>query len=202
MRILPFLAASFLTAASPVAAQDFGWGGSARLRLQDPPRAEEEEEAGTALVDITRLELNPRLGALFFSEDFEADPAFAGGAMLRAPAPALSERLGAWIDLTVSSIDRDIDRLGDPDGVLVFVGAGADFSIVDDDRLLLRGQLGAQYGYFGGVDDLDNGVALTVGLLGGLRVTERVSFTLNPQIAFADAGDRIFFLHAGVNVGF
>lgn len=197
------VAACLFSAAAPASALDSWPDAPPRLRLQDPPQEEErEEETGAPLLDLERIEIHPRLGALFFSEDFEADPEFAGGAMLRAPAPAIAGRLGAWIDLTVSTIDRDIDRLPDPDGVLVFAGAGADFALLDGDPFAARVQLGAQYGYFGGVDDLDNGVALLAGLWGGLRVEDHVRVTLNPQVAFADAGDRIFFLHLGLAIDF
>jgi hypothetical protein len=178
-----------------------------------PPTLQEEEEGPASdLLDLTRLEAPIRLGFLFFSEDFEADPEFAASILVRAPSPWLSRDLlgltrddfGAWLEVTVSAIDRDgvEPDLDDPDGTLVFVALGLDYTIHRDDEWLLMTHAGAQFGWFGGVDDTDDGVAALLGFTGGHQVAQGIWATLTPQVAFADAGDRIFFLQLGAHIVF
>jgi VCBS repeat-containing protein len=169
-----------------------------------------QEASGSRLLDFDRLEGSARVGILAFSDDFESDAQAAGGVFLRAPSPWVSRDLlgmaqddvGFYVELTVSHIDRDLDFLDDPDGLLVFAGLGADLTLARDETWLLAGQAGLQYGWFGGVDDTDNGIALTLGVLGGVKVAESFWITLNPQVAFADAGDRLYFAYVGAHLTF
>lgn len=134
----------------------------------------------------------------------------AGGILPRAPSPWVSQDLvglaaddiGFYVDLTISRIDRDLDFLEENDGTLVFVGAGTDIMLVRDDTWQAAFQAGLQYGWFGGVDETDEGIAVALGLLGGVQVATSFWITVNPQIAFADAGDQVYFLHLGANIAF
>lgn len=190
---------------------------------QDPPAQPQEEPVpppdidepraggeGNDLLDFDRFELNPYVGLLFFSEDFEADPEVGFGVSGRAPSPWFNRDLlgldhdyfGAWLDLRVSQMDRDVDFLDDTDGPIFFVAAGGDFEIHRDEEWTVLAQTGVQYGFFGDIDDTEDGVAVLLGLAGGYTVAEGVTIALNPQIAFADAGDRIIFLNLGALIQF
>src|SRR5262249_59722253 len=134
----------------------------------------------------------------------EDNARFCGGLGVRVPSPLLSgifgsdsERVAAFLDLSVSSINRDIAS-PDNSGTLLFVSLGLDAAFYRDENWDARVQLGGQYGYFGGVDGLDNGFALLVGLRGALRLGEQVWLVLNPQVTFAKSSNHIFFLNLGV----
>jgi hypothetical protein len=176
-----------------------------------PPAAQEPEAEGEPLLDFGRLELAPRLTLMVPSEDFEADPIFGGGLSVRVPSPWLSRGLlglesddfGAFVEIDAARIERDTEpELEDPNGALFFVTLGLDYTILRDDTFLLMGQAGLQYGHFGGVTDLDNGISVLLGGVGGIQLTEGLWVTASPQIALADAGDFIFFAHLGVQISF
>ncbi len=189
-----------------------------RMLYQEPAPAAERPAAPQGaqateykLLDFDHLEGSARLGFLFFSDDFESDPAVAGGLQFRAPMPLLSRGLlgmnsddiGAFLEITISGMDRDIDPpLEDPKGTLLFISGGLDWTFYRDPTFLAMAQVGLQFGHFGGVTDTDDGVALLIGAVGGLQVTNGVWVTLTPQAGLADAGDHIFFLHLGVQIGF
>lgn len=177
---------------------------------QQPPADPPQAEDASLLLDFDRLEGNFRVGLTAFSEDFESDPQLAVSALFRAPSPWLSrdflglegDDFGAFAELRISRIDRDVDFLDKTSGTLVFIAAGLDFTLVRDEEFLGMLQMGLQYGWYGGVDDTDDGVALLFGAVAGYQVSEGVWLTLNPQAAIADAGDHLFFLDVGVQVGF
>lgn len=178
-----------------------------------PAPAPQEPAPGDAhpFFDFDHLEAAPRIGLISFSEDFEADPELSFGIYARAPLPWLSRDLfglatdefGGFLEFTLSSIDREVDPpLDEPDGTLFFVTAGLDFNLYRDQTVMAQAQLGLQFGHFGGVTDTDDGVAILIGVLGGLEVAEGVSITLNPQAGLSDAGDHVFFVHLGVQFAF
>lgn len=215
MKHFALAASALLLSAAVAAAQEAIPPTPAPPQQEEPkPQAQPEpavqEPEGTAFINLDRLEVAPRVGLAAFSEDFEADPEFAFGILARAPLPWLSRDLfgleaddfGAYLDFTVTSIDRDIDLLEDPDGTLFFAGAGLDFAFLQDDTWLAQIAAGLQYGNFGGVTDLDDGVALLLGLTGGVQVSEGIRVTLAPQIAFGNGGDQVYFVHLGVQIAF
>lgn len=105
--------------------------------------------------------------------------------------------------MTFSRIDRDLDPAFDnTDGTTFFLGLGLDYTIVRDERWLATAQLGLQYGFFGNVDDTNDGVALLMGLTGNYQIASGLWATFSPQVAFADAGDRLYFFHFGVHLAF
>lgn len=214
IRLLPLVLGIALAAPAAAAAQNaepaVPQQEEAKPPQQPPAPPEAQEAAGTPFLDFDRLEATPRLGLVFFSDDFEADPEFAAGVQLRAPLPWLSrdvfglesDDFGLFVDFTVSSIERDIDILEDPDGTLFFASLGFDFTFARDDTWLGQAQLGIQFGDFGGVTDLDDGVALLVGAVGGVQFSEGLWATVTPQVGFGDSGDRVYFLQFGVQILF
>lgn len=183
--------------------------------VQEPPAApvapREAQATEYKLLDFDHLEGAARIGFLFFSDDFEADSEVAGGLQFRAPSPLLSRGLfgmasddiGAFLEITVSGMDRDVDPpLDEPDGTLLFITGGLDWTLLRDETFRVAAQGGLQFGHFGGITDTDDGVALLIGAVGAVQVTNGLWVTLTPQAAFADAGDNIFFLHLGLQVEF
>ena len=193
------------------AKEDFGvpW------EMPAPPADQEDFPGGTVpspacenlLVDFERLTLTPRLGMLVFSDDFEADPSVSFGILARAPMPWFSQDVmgletndfGAFAEITLSSIDRDITpKPSSPDGAIFFLGVGIDYVLGRDETSFLVAQLELQYGSYGGVSGLDDGVALLPGIMGGIDLGNGFSITYDAQLAFADAGDHIFFNQVGL----
>jgi len=110
---------------------------------------------------------------------------------------------GIFAGITVSGIDRDTDpELEDPSGTLVFACLGMDYTFLKDETFLLRGQVGLEYGYFGGVTDLDDGVAALFGAVFGVNLGGGIWVSYSPQLAVADAGNLIFFNSLGVVIEF
>ena len=112
------------------------------------------------------------------------------------------DAFGIFVDFSFSSIERRIQSLSDRSGFLFFATVGADFTAYKDDLFVLRPQLGLQYGYFGGVTDLHNGVAFVLGVMGGVEVSPGFWITFNPQIAFGSGGDMVYFFNFGVDLRF
>jgi len=173
----------------------------------EPPTREEPRPVESAprdpWLDFGRLELNLQMGSVQFSRDFDADPELCLGALGRVPMPRLSEiesdLFGLFAQATFSSIDRHVDPPpGTTDGSLFFFAAGIDMLFLKSEETFIRGQVGLQYGFFSGVDDLENGVAILAGVVGGLRFSDRVWVTVDSQFAFADAGDRLWFNQFGL----
>ena len=202
--------------AIPAAAQE-----AARLprSLAQDPQAEParpttppapQEAAGTEFIDLNRTEFEGHLGVLAFAADYESSAKFGGGVLVRAPLPWFSrdvlgferDAVGAFLDLTISSIDRDIDLLDKKSGTLMFVTLGLDYAFYADESFRAEVQLGIQYGYFGGVTDLQNGFAPLVGLAARLSLGSGVGLTFNPQVGFGDSGDTIYFINLGVQIDF
>lgn len=62
--------------------------------------------------------------------------------------------------------------------------------------------MGVQLGFFDGVTDLHDGVALLVGFAGGVELAEGVTLAYMPHRAIADAGDSILFNSVGLQLRF
>jgi hypothetical protein len=179
-----------------------------RPQAPTPPQPQAEGENPDVL-DFSKSALDGHVGFLKFSSKFKDNGKFVGGIQYRVPSPLLSsicdtdpERIGVFLDLSVSSIDRDIPSTFDKSGMLLFATLGADAAFYKDEDWDFRGQVGVQYGYFGGVDGLDNGIAFLIGLRGALNVGEGIWIVLNPQFAIAKQSNNIFFLNVGAEIKF
>jgi hypothetical protein len=172
-----------------------------------PPKAPGQANDPEVL-DFDASALDGHLGFVDFSSKFKGHARFSGGVQYRVPSPLLSsicdtdpERIGVFLDLSVSSISRDIPST-DKSGTLLFVTLGTDAAFYKDEDWDFRGQIGVQYGYFGGVEGLKNGVAALVGLRGALNLGEGIWLVLNPQFAIAKQSNTIFFLNVGAEIKF
>jgi uncharacterized protein (TIGR03382 family) len=178
-----------------------------RPKAPVPPQEQAEQGSPDAL-NFDKTAAEGHLGFLSFSSKFKDHAKFSGGVQGRVPSPLLSSLLGddldrvaIFLDLSVSSIKRDIPSK-DNSGTLLFVTLGTDAAFYRDESWDFRGQLGVQYGYFGGVEGLHNGVACLIGLRGALNLGEGIWLVLNPQIALAKQSNHIFFLNVGVDINF
>ncbi len=202
-------------ALSPAAAPSPWWDGLLRpsLALEGEPwqqRAQSSGPSGSQFLDFKRMEFEPRLSLLIFGGDAEADPELGGGVLVRAPMPWLSPRskekgeyFGLFVEFTISRMDRDLDPPpSDTSGTIFFAGAGVDYTFVRGRNGLVMAQLGFEYGNFGGISDTDDGVALLLGGVGGLRLWGQLWATYNPQFHLAFTGDWIMFNSLGILLRF
>jgi hypothetical protein len=220
MRLAPALSAAValgILGAAPAFADEDGWIESYRsMSLQEKdatapkPAAAPAAPGGDGEPFADLFEVKVHLGLIAFSSDFEADPAFAAGISGRAALPWFSKTVlglekplfGLFADFTVSSISRDISTLKETDGTLIFFTVGLDITAYQDETFVIRPQMGLQFGHFGGVSDLDNGVAFLLGAEGGVTFAEGFRAFFNPQVTFGQGGDMIFFLSVGVAYSF
>ena len=170
----------------------------------------QDAKGGADFIDLGALEVGITGGIIAFSSDFESDPKFGGGLILRAPLPWLSrdvlgfdrDALGVFAQVIISSIDREFDQpLPDPNGTAVYASLGLDYIFLREESIRLLGQVGLQYASFGSVTDTDNGTGLLLGVAAGFEVGEGLWITLNPQMSFG-GGDMIFFGLVGFQVTF
>ena len=200
---------------NPVLIEELLKAAEAAEKPQEEPTQErpvlKKAAPGADLIAFDRMEVDPRLAFLLFSTEFEADPKPGAGILAHAPLPWLSrdvmglaeDDFGAFVDFTFATIERDTTPdLDEPDGAVVFFGVGLDYNIIADDTFLVTAQLGFQYGYFGGVTDLQNGIALRAGLVGGVSLTDGIMVVYNPELALGDDGDTILFNNLGVMIRF
>jgi hypothetical protein len=181
---------------------------------QPQPRPQEAAPAPAGgehdVFEFGRVQAAAHLGFIAFSEDFESDPQFLGGIGARVDWVWMSrdvlgfdqDRVGLYADLSLSKIERDVDFLEDDSGTLIFFGFGADLNAYEDETFVVRGQAGFQYGHFGGADETDNGFAGVLGLDLDAKLAENVLFVFNPQVAFGNGGDQVYFFHFGVQYRF
>ncbi len=195
---------------------------AARLReAQVPPPAREPRihvapaaaaappRDATGLLDLGRLEGNAWVGLLGFSSDYDADPKFAAGVLVRAPSPLLSrslfglerDDLGLWFQAGGASIDRDVDTADDTRGAVLLGSLGVDYTFVRDPKWLLLAQAGLQYVGITDVASADDGVGLVLGGLGGYALSDRFRITLDPQFIVGD-GDYLWLATVGLHFAF
>jgi hypothetical protein len=181
-------------------------------RRQETPPSLPAERPGKAspFIDWDWLEVQPRVGLVAYSEDYEADPSWSAGVLARAPLPWLSpgsdprgEYFGVFAEIAVAGIDRDLDPApDDSSGVLVLGAVGLDFTILRTSTWMVLVQAGPQYVSFGGVSDLEDGFGGMAGLSLGFSPAEGVSLTLGPEVWFGRAGDRIYLASLGAMIHF
>ncbi len=175
----------------------------------DRPPALQQIGAADLILDLHRFELVPQAGFTYFSEDFEGGPSPCLGLIARAPLPFLAPRedelheaIGAFVQVTWSTIDRDIPASGSTDGSLFFIGVGVDFLLLRQKDAFVRGQLGFEYGALSDVEQLDSGFALLTGVLSGVQLFQGVWLTWDIEFAIGNSGDWILFNQAGAVIRF
>ena len=87
--------------------------------------------------------------------------------------------------------------LKEKSGTTFFLGLGFDYTLFRDSVWSVMLRTGFQYGSFGGVTDVDDGIAYTLGATGGYRLSEQFWITYTPELALGD-GENIIFNHLGL----
>ena len=175
---------------------------------EQPTPVPSSTSSGSGFVDLDQLEGKAWAGMLMYSEDFESGSMPAAGIVLRAPMPWLSDPgateddFGFFVQFTGGQVDRDLTFLQEKSGTVFFIGAGADYALVDEESWMLRAQLGIQYENFGGVTDLEDGFATIIGLDGSLDIGSGIRIGVTPQWFLADAGDWVFAVQFGLSFRF
>lgn len=179
-----------------------------RIRA-DAPAMQAPPDDATGLLDLARLEANGWVGLLGFSSDYDSDPRFAGGVLVRAPSPLLSrslfgmerDDLGIYVQAGAGSLDRDVDTTDDTRGAVLLGTLGVDCTFVRDESWLLLAQAGVQYIGITDVASADDGIGFVVGGLGGYALTDRLRLTINPQFIVGD-GDYLWLMSLGLHFAF
>ena len=112
--------------------------------------------------------------------------------------------VGVYVDIAIlPRIKRDLDPPPDKDsGTAFLLTMGADFTLVRNQGFLLLVRGGGQYGSYGGVEGLSDGLASTAGLATGFYIGSGLTFTLSSDAVFASAGDMIIASYVGLLVEF
>lgn len=167
------------------------------------------EEPSTPFIDFDWLELHVRVGMAIFSKEFHIDPSPAFVIEGRAPIPWLSpssnpdgDYFGAWAALESAVIKRTIEPAVDkPSGMLLGLSAGLDYTILRNTTWMILAKVGVMYATYGGVTDLNDGIAPVAGLTLGLTVSRSVAITLAPEYILGD-GDNIILGTVGIAIDF
>lgn len=170
--------------------------------------------------DFNLLEVGAGPSFLIYGGDFEADS--QPGVSLFAtvpmpwmdlgeewPLPGETPRVGnpfagyfsLYVEFIVSQMERDLSSaVAEDSGTDFFVGGGLAYTFYQSTALCLHLSAGLQYGDFGGVERLNDGVALTLGLFVGLRLGRGFSVAYMPEFAMGEG--QIFFNHLSVFMEF
>jgi len=166
---------------------------TAPQRPQEPQPAPLERRSH-AILDFDWLEIQPRVGMAIFSKDYHVDPSVCFGVVAHAPLTLLSpswnpdgEYFGLFAKLDVAIIKRDIfPKLDKAGGPIFMFAVGGDYTVYRSENWLLMVEGGIQYCHYGGITDLQNGIAPVVGFKIGLTVSRAVSLSLTPEYVMAD----------------
>jgi len=183
------------------------------LRREEPPLPPMrlEEDGGGGFIDLEWLEIQSRVGIAFFSDSYKIDPSPQVSLLLHAPMPWLSpssdpggEYFGIFMELTVLPVvERNLDPPPDKtSGTCLFVSLGLDFTILRNQTFFLTVQAGGQYGTYGGISDLSNGLAAVAGINFGVYVGGGLTLTLAQEVVFADGDNHILMSSLGLVIEF
>jgi hypothetical protein len=193
-------------------------GGAEAKKQQEDPRPQRPETPlqdpqaapGSRFIDFEWLEMNTQVGMAIFSKEYHIDPSPAVCIGARAPilwlAPSDNpdgDYFGAFAELGIAIIKRTIEPAVDkPSGAMISLTVGLDFTIIRNATWLLLVKGGIQYATYGGVTDLEDGMAPMVGLTAGLTVSQSVAITVSPEYVMGRKGDTVMIGYLGVTFDF
>lgn len=156
-------------------------------------------------IDFSKWEVGAFAGAVMYSSDFEAGLNYVIGATTRVPVTGLGQ-LGIYAEALISYVDRDLPFFYDHRAGSWFgIGIGLDYTLWKGSLGYIRPQVGVLYAYWNGVNSLDNGIGVTVGVQIGLfwvKNNEQTSITFMPQFQMTKGGDYMIFLPIGFLIDF
>ena len=175
------------------------------------PESNQEESESAPWIDFEWLEIHPKVGIAIFTDDYHIDPSPFGALQAHVPLPLFSpssnpggEYFGVFAEVAfVPSVERDLDPApSGSKGSLLFISGGIDFTFLRNQSLYLSVHGGAQYGWYGGITDLEDGIASLAGATVGFYAGNGMTVTLGGQSVFAHAGDRIYMGSLGLLIEF
>lgn len=185
--------------------------------LQDQEAAPQRPAPGQAqpevenpdLFDFSGSYINAHGGYVVYSHTFKDSGSVSGGALFDVPSPLISKifgtdphRVGFFVDLTAAGLHRDIVTTQKTSGTALFVSFGTDVYLYHDESFRMQIQAGGQYGYFGGVKEVSNGLAGLAGLRAAVSIANGLWISANPQAVLASGGNHAFFLNGGIDIDF
>jgi hypothetical protein len=153
-------------------------------------------------IDFSRFMAGGFIGAVKYSSDFKAKTNFVGGLNARVPVPGLPlDHWGIWADVYAAGINRDLPFFYPNKSGTWFGGTvGLDYTFVDGEIFVFRGQAGLAYAYWNGVQSLDNGFGGTVGVDFAwywIKHYRKATVNITPQITFSGSN-----YYAFISLGF
>lgn len=174
------------------------------IKLDFLPAPQGRMSSKPPFIDFSKWELGAFLGAVVYSSDFEAGINYVLGVTTRVPVTGLGQ-LGIYAEAWISYVDRDLPFYYDHRaGSWYGIGLGLDYTIWKGTLGYIRPQVGVMYAYWNGVNSLDNGLGITIGVQIGLfwiRNNDRTSVTFMPQFQM-QSSDYMIFLPIGFSVDF
>lgn len=174
--------------------------------LLPPADPEPQRFRRPGFFDWEHFEGSAFLGAVHFSGDFEADPSWSAGLLLRVPVPGLPlDHWGIFVEGIASHLDRDLPVIFDNHEDFFYAGViGADFTFVQEREWFLAAQGGLLYVGYGDIENTEDGAGGLAGLVFGIVLVtsyQTVSLTYNPQFTW-DTEDWMMFHHIGIRIDF
>lgn len=178
-------------------------------RPEQPVQAPVADE-GRPWIDFEWLELHARVGIAMFGKDYHIDPSPIIQIEARAPVTLIApsdnpdgDYFGVFAQLDAAPIKRTIEPSVDkPSGVMLALTIGADFTILRNSTWMILVRGGIQYATYGGVTDLNDGMAPVVGLTAGVAVARGVAITVSPSYIMVEKGNSIIIGTVGVEIDF
>jgi hypothetical protein len=180
--------------------------------LREPERMPARlEEEGLPWVDFDWFELQPRLGIAAFSSDYRIGTSFCFSLVGHVPIPAISlggnpeaEHFGLFAEVNViPGVKRDLNPApSHSSGTIFLASAGVDYTFLRNQTLYLAAEVGVQYGYYGGIADLKNGIAPVVGFAGGVYLGKGMTLTGGPEVILGKSSSHIILGSLGLLIEF
>ena len=174
------------------------------IKLDFLPAPQGRMSSKPPFIDTSKWEIGAFIGAVMYSGDFEASINYILGVTTRVPVTGLGQ-LGLYAEAFISYIDRDLPFYYDHRaGSWYGIGLGLDYTLWKGTLGYVRPQIGVMYAYWNGVNSLDNGLGITIGVQVGLfwvRNSDKSAITFMPQFQM-QSSDFMIFLPIGFSVDF
>jgi hypothetical protein len=174
-------------------------------------RAPALEDEDLPWIDFDWIEIQPRVGLALFTEDYHIDPSPYFSLLAHVPLTLLSpssdpggEYFGLFAEANFfPQVTRDIDPEPDnPSGSILVFNMGFDFTLLRNQSLYLVLQGGAQFAWYGGITDMNDGFGSMAGLSAGVYLGKGLTATLGSEVSFGTGGDRIYMNSLGLLIEF
>jgi hypothetical protein len=157
------------------------------------------------ILDFNRIEPGAFAGFVAYSGSFKTNPSLMVGVSARVPAPIIPGNWGAFGEIFVSHLNRDLEFFYDNQAGVWYGGAvGGDYTFVEGPIFSMRARAGILYANFNRIRGLDNGVGGLLGLQlswNWVKHSDRMFVTISPDFSF-DGTDFIIMANLGLSFNF